>query len=261
MPRGRYQRRQWPEEIVDYIKANASADLKINDMQKKVNELFGTHYTREQIKGQYVRRRLPFARGVRHNLLLTDEQAEYLISIIPGRSSRDCAEIMNKKYGLNLTQAQIIGWKKNHKVTSGYDTRWRPGVKPWITGRRFPGRTNAGTWEKGHIAANNLPIGTERVHAGRLYVKVQDGMLNKNWKLKSYVVWEEANGPVPEGMRIVCLDRDPMNCDLSNLALVSCSELLRANNIGLAEDPEINKAIYTVAKLKTASGKRRKKHD
>jgi len=255
---GKYLRRQWPEEVVEYIKANASMELKINEMWEMVNKQFGTSYTRDQIKGQYVRNHLPFASGIRHNLLLTDEQAEYLAGIILGRSSAECRDMINSKYGLSLTLAQIRSWKKNHKVSSGYDTRYRKGEKPWITGRKFPGRTNTGSFTAGHIADNNLPIGSERIHAGYLYVKVQDGEGNANWKRKAHVVYEQIHGELPEGMKIVTLDRNPNNTDPDNLLLITAEEHALANmQYGLAEDPEINRSVYTLAKLKSAIRKRK----
>lgn len=253
MPTGKYMRQGWTAEIQQYIKDTASPKIKINRMVEMVNEKFGTSYEREQIKGFIYRNHLPFANGYRHNLLLTDEQAEYLASIIPGRLSDECARMMNEKYGLNLNRGQIRSWKKNHKVQSGYDTRWRKGQKPWITGMKLPGRTNRGTYTNGHISANNLPIGTERTHDGRIYVKVQDGCLNDNWKRKDRIVWEAAHGEMPEDMVIVHLDRDPMNCELDNLMLISRTEHVLSNTqIGLSNDPEINKVVYTISKLKTA---------
>ena len=42
-----------------------------------------------------------------------------------------------------------------------------------------------------------------------------------NWRPKSYVVWEAANGPVPEGHVLIFLDGNGLNCDLSNIMCVS----------------------------------------
>lgn len=49
------------------------------------------------------------------------------------------------------------------------------------------------------------------------------------WKLKHVLVWEAANGPVPEGHAIIFLDQDHTNTNLENLALVSRAELLELN--------------------------------
>ena len=253
MPRGKYQRRQWPEEVIRFIVDNASEDVKISAMAAAVNREFGTNYTRDQIKGQYVRRKLPFANGHRHNLIMTDEMADYLVTIIPGRSSADCARMLNEKYGSSYTNAQIRGWKKNHKTPSGYSTRFRPGEKSWITGKRFPGRTNSGCFLAGHRSANAAPIGSERKSEKYTYVKVADGKKNRNWKAKHRMLWEEHNGPVPEGYNVIFLDGNPDNIVIENLALVSQQELYYAGvRRGLTDDQELNRSIIAAAKLDAA---------
>lgn len=259
MPQGKYPRRQWPEEVIRYIVKNASEDVKISDMKDAVNRKFKTNYTRDQIKGQYVRRKLPFANGHRHNILMTDEMAEYLISIIPGRTSMDCVNMLNKKYGTHYTLAQIRTWKKNHKVQSGYDSRWRPGQPSWITGKKFPGRTNSGCWTEGHISANAVPVGTERITDGYTYVKVKDGYRQRNWRPKHHLVWEAHNGPLSEGYNVIFLDRNKQNFDINNLALVTDQELAyAARYYGMTDDPEINKSIVAASQLSAAIKNRQK---
>ena len=250
MPQGKYPRRQWPEEVIRFIVDNASENVKISAMAAAVNREFGTSYTLDQIKGQYVRRKLPFANGHRHNIIMTDEQAEYLASIIPGRPSAECAVMLNEKYDTSITPSQIRGWKKNHKTPSGYDARYRAGEKSWITGKKFPGRTNSGCFKAGHISANASPIGAERISEGYVLVKTGNGNRNRNWRPKHHLVWEEHNGPVPEGCRVVFLDGDRRNFDISNLALVTEQEMVYAAiHIGLTEDPEINRSVLAMAKL------------
>ena len=253
MPRGKYQRRQWPEEVIRFIVDNASENVKISAMAAAVNREFGTNYTRDQIKGQYVRRKLPFANGHRHNLIMTDEMADYLVTIIPGRSSADCARMLNEKYGSSYTNAQIRGWKKNHKTPSGYSTRFRPGEKSWITGKRFPGRTNDGCFLPGHRSANAVPIGTERKSDGYTWVKIQDGHKNKNWMLKQRLIWEEHRGPIPDGYNVIFIDGNRDNFDIENLELVSQQELYYAGvRRGLTDDQELNRSIIAAARLDAA---------
>jgi hypothetical protein len=69
------------------------------------------------------------------------------------------------------------------------------------------------------------PIGTISTHERAGYppyrrIKIAEG------KRISYgrYVWEQANGPAPKGHRVVHLDNDQMNCDLSNLKLMTNEE-------------------------------------
>lgn len=253
MPRGKWNRKVWPDEIRTFIRENASDQIRMKDMQQMIRERFAKEYTYEQMKGYYLRNRLPFKRNTRHNLIMTDEMAEYLMTVIPGRKSSEATELLNAKYGTSYTNAQIRGWKKNHKTPSGYSTRFRPGEKSWITGKRFPGRTNDGCFLPGHRSANAVPIGTDRKSDGYTWVKIQDGHKNRNWKLKQRLVWEENHGPIPDGYNVIFIDGNRDNFDIENLELVSQQELYYAGvRRGLTDDQELNRSIIAAARLDAA---------
>lgn len=253
MPRGKWERGTWPDEIRTFIRENASDQIRMKDMQQMIRERFAKEYTYEQMKGYYFRNQMPYKRDTRHNLIMTDEMAEYLISIIPGRPAKECADLLNKKYGTSFSYLQIRGWKKNHKTPSGYSTRFRPGEKSWITGKRFPGRTNDGCFLPGHRSANAVPIGTERKSDGYTWVKIQDGHKNRNWKLKQRLVWEEHHGPIPDGYNVIFVDGNQDNFSIDNLELVSSQELLYAGvKRGLTDDQELNRSIIAAARLDAA---------
>lgn len=260
MPKGVYPRKQWAEGFDEFVQSAASAERTIESVRREANRRFGLNITYQQMKGYFYRKDLPFKRNVRHNLLMSDEEAEYMASIIPGRLSRDVVRMMNEKFGSELTVRQVQAWKKNHKTPSGYDTRWRAGQKSWIKGRKFPGHTNAGCWEKGHIAFNNLPIGTIRRHDKYWVIKVRDGKLNENWELLHRHIWEQENGPIPEGHRLIFRDGNRDNVTLENIVCVSTQDAAVAVlKYGLTDDPDINDVILNVAKLKRKTRERRDK--
>lgn len=63
--------------------------------------------------------------------LFNVEQSEYFISIVRGRSTKEIAELMYKKFGLHLTKSQIVYQKSFHKVTS-YDFFNSREVAEWM---------------------------------------------------------------------------------------------------------------------------------
>lgn len=82
------------------------------------------------------------------------------------------------------------------------------------------------------------------------------------WKLKHILVWEEANGPVPEGYAVIFLDRDHTNTKLENLALVTRAELLELNRRELIKtDAELSETGVLIARVncKISEIKRTKK--
>lgn len=107
----------------------------------------------------------------------------------------------------------------------------------------------------GRAAERYKPIGTERISKdGYLERKVSDGMpLQSRWRLVHLIRWEQANGPVPRGMALKCLDGDRSNTDPSNWEPVPRAMLPRLNGIyGRDYDhapAELKPAILAITKL------------
>lgn len=264
MPKGKWDRKVFPPEVVEYIEEH-SAEMKLFELRDALNEKFGKSYTYEQIKGYAVRNKIKFIRNVRHNIILTDEQAEYMISIIPGRQSDEVRDIMNQKYGLHLTSMQVRGWKKNHKTPSGYSTRYQCGNVPWIKGRKGVLQANGTAFEPGHDPHNAKPIGSlsfrrARNNRGYWMIKTSVDKEQKNYEMLHRYVWKQAHGEIPKGYKVVFRDGDVNNCNLENLMLVhEGATVIASTHFGLTEDPEINDAIYNASELRYKAYKLKKK--
>jgi hypothetical protein len=110
------------------------------------------------------------------------------------------------------------------------------------------------------------PIGTERVSKdGYRERKIHDGMpLQSRWRAVHLIEWEAANGPIPKGHALKCLDGDKANCDPSNWQVVPRALLPRLAGGNryrrvLAYDdaaPEVRPAILAIAKLEHAARKK-----
>lgn len=89
-------------------------------------------------------------------------------------------------------------------------------------------------------------IGTETIRSdGYKWIKVKDG-----WKCEHNIVWEKAYGKIPKGYRVLHLDRNRLNNNIDNLILMSDSENVTINGLGLTYDPDINKAILLTTRIK-----------
>lgn len=81
-----------------------------------------------------------------------------------------------------------------------------------------------------------------------------EGTLWERWEFLHRVVWEEHNGPIPDGKMIIFRDGDRSNCDISNLMLVTKGENAALNRLGLrSEDPDLLDTGLAVVRLRQAA--------
>lgn len=155
---------------------------------------------------------------------------------------------------MSIFKAEKAPWKK------AANTRFKKGNTPhnkgkkqteWLSPESIENSKKT-QFKKGQKPPKWKPIGSERVNTdGTVQVKVQDGKDGKNWAYKHHLVWEEANGKIPDGHVIVFLDGNAQNCELENLKLVSRGNLMKVNHEhGKATvDPEVKELMYNVAEL------------
>lgn len=106
------------------------------------------------------------------------------------------------------------------------------------------------------------PIGTERISKdGYRERKVNNDLpLRARWRAIHLIKWEAANGPLPEGHCLKCLDGDKMNTEPSNWIAIPRALLPRLAGGNRyrkvlpfdAAAPEVKPAILALAKLEHA---------
>ena len=116
-------------------------------------------------------------------------------------------------------------------------------------------------FKKGNRPPNELPVGTIKVIGGyKLRKKSMTGTRWKCWEFLHRAVWEEHNGPIPDGMIVTFKDSDRMNCDISNLMLISKAQNAVMTRKGYrSEDPDITEVGAALAALEIAIKKKRSK--
>jgi hypothetical protein len=143
-----------------------------------------------------------------------------------------------------------------------------PGGVPANKGRTMPFNANSAAtrFKQGSRSgrADELykPIGTERLTKdGYRQRKMHDGLpMQSRWQLVQRVEWEAANGPVPDGYALKCLNGDRHDCRPSNWEAVPRAVLARLNEgrhrtqIGYDAAPaELKPTVMAIAKLKHAA--------
>ena len=142
---------------------------------------------------------------------MSEEGKSWLLNQDSSFTYKELTSMYNKKFGTNLTWYAIRSFYVRHTDISRSATN--------------------GRFKKGHESYSVKPIGSERVVGNKIWVKVHDDKPEKyktkielyryQWCLKHRLVWERANGPINDDSLIIFLDRDPMNCELENLYMVS----------------------------------------
>ena len=159
------------------------------------------------------------------------------------------------RFGLRLgtpkggSSADRVGMVSPMKGMTWDDRNYSPEARERILRTSF---------KSGGTPHNTLPLGTERVKDGFVYVKVSDkpkAKASELWRPKSHLVWEEANGhPVPQDAMVVFADRDVFNFDPANLVAVPKSlwSVILRNNLEYW-DADSLRAAMALAMLKSAA--------
>lgn len=108
---------------------------------------------------------------------------------------------------------------------------------------------------------NEMPVGTIVVNSYgyKLRKKQMEGTIWERWEFLHRAVWEEHNGPIPEGMMITFKDSNKLNCDISNLMMITKGENSALTRYGYRfEDPDLTETGLAVARLKQAVAKKRR---
>lgn len=163
------------------------------------------------------------------------------------------------------------GWKtgRTGQFAKGQPAHNKGKKCPPGVGGRHPNarKTQFKKGERTGIAQKHYkPIGFERItEDGYRERKINDGPVFKDrWQLVQRIEWEAANGPIPEGYALKCLDGDRQNCDPSNWEPVPRGVLARLNGgrfrktLPYDEAPdELKPIVMASAKLKHAISQRK----
>jgi hypothetical protein len=114
--------------------------------------------------------------------------------------------------------------------------QFKPGHTPHNKGKQMDAeiyeKVAPTMFKKGNKPANTKPNGTINVRAdssGRFYqyIKIKDS----HWELLQRYVWTQANGEIPRGSVVIFLDGNYLNCELSNLQVITRKENMARNTI------------------------------
>ena len=277
---------RYPQEVHDLVKEYATK-LRDRELAALVNDKLGTSFTPQSMKA--FRGNHGYRNGFGTGLSKEEYMArnypagmfEYIRDNSWGVSSKDMAERCNEKFGTSWTATGMKQFRQRNGIKSGETGWFQKGHAPGNKGKKLEEyvgperaaeikkRIAATQFKKGERPFNEMPVGAVVVNSDgyKLRKKQMTGTLWERWEFLHRAVWEEHNGPIPEGYAVTFKDSDRMNCDISNLMLVSRAQNAVMTRKGYrSEDPEITEAGAALAALeiavnkkKAAKRKRRKK--
>ena len=206
----------------------------------------------------------------------TDDQLAWLIALFPGNIAADIAFALGRSVGSIHQRSSLLGlqktpehaarmraWHTANLTEAGKPHRIKPGNVPLNKGRVgycAPG-SEKGWFQKGHQRNDTAPVGAERIDKknGYIWVKVADkGRYVNPWRLKHQLVWEAVNGPIPAGFILNFIDRQPHNCSIGNLELITLAENMRSNTIHNLP-PDLKHTVQVLGQLKRRINERQRK--
>lgn len=256
------------QELYDFVVANVEGRT-ARELAELVSERFGETFSAEWAKNYknryHLRSGTPTGKPKGDPTdLFPLEIYDFIIQNHKGVGPSGMTKLVNETFGTAYVRQQLKTFYTNRKLNSGTSGRFTPGHIPYNKGRKgqCAEGSERGWFTEGHKPHNKTPLGTVLPKAGGyLYKKVGEGA--RDWLPLHRMIWEEANGPVPEKHALIFLDGDIHNVTLDNLALVSRAELARINNRHLrSSDPELTKAGVLIARLITSTAeKEKRKHE
>ena len=178
----------------------------------------------------------------------TDEEKEYLASIVKGKTYKELLALMNEKFDYEFSSQQIESALRRYNLKTGNTGQFKKYQEPWNKGLKGYIGANKTSFKKGTIPPNYKPVGTERfAKDGYIEVKVKDPNV---WELKHRYIYKKHYGKIPKGYNVIFADKNISNFDIDNLILVSKAEMLILNkNKLIFEDKDFTKVGVNIAKL------------
>lgn len=164
----------------------------------------------------------------------------------------------------DITAMNLNSLCKRKGWLSGRTGRFEKGITPHNKGRNMPSHPNSAkhTFKAGQVPKNIKPMWSERIGKdGYIEMKVPEPNPHTGHKTryrhKHRYLWEQANGQLPQGMALKCLDGNRHNCAPDNWTAIPRAILPRLNGrFGRDFDsapPELRPSILATAKLEHAA--------
>lgn len=194
---------------------------------------------------------------------LTEEQESYLREHAPNESRAQLAKGFNATFGTSYAKTTVTSWCNKRGLHNGNDGRFKDGHRSWQTGLQGEEYRKHYTDESWKKSKSGLILAEQRYQEGDLIVRhglpafYKGGAagvpIDDRIEYASTVVWEQANGKLPDTMKLIHLDGNVMNYQLENLRAIPKSWLSDLRYLGgITDDRSLNETKLAFCELRAA---------
>lgn len=227
------------DQYQDWILEHKDDYHTLMDLIAALKDNFGIDVKRNTIKSWFRRRfGITTIYGTHE---FSNEEMEFIKKYYPDNGPEKTAHMINELFHTNRTynSVSLTANKNGIKVSQKYlsDLAREKSKKMVDVIRRDQGSVRM------EIGASGKPV---------YRMKVADGV----WRTAGIVIWEQANGPIPKGYKLIYLDGDSSNYQLDNLYLASHKlqyQVIR-NRHYKSGNPEITKSLIKYYELRNVLG-------
>lgn len=184
-----------------------------------------------------------------------------------GRSERSVYQAA-ERIGLKKAPDYFKATRDTIIVKAGVSGRFKRGQVPHNKGQKMRPETleklRPTLFQKGNKPHTWVPVGTAYTYKrdGLTKVKVSDDMSlprNARWRFAHHLLWEQHNGPIPEGGIVRFKDGNTSNVTIQNLELIDRKTNAVLNSIH-RYPKEVVRTLQAVGALKRIIRNKRKNH-
>lgn len=223
----------------DYLREHYPTATDINELLDDYKKEFGWRPTKTAVyvkaNRMGLRKRPVEGRGDKCERMVKwskePEMTAWMLEHDHGQRVDALSEEFRKRFGFGLVRAQVNLFRAEHGTQTRHSRR---GGRP------------------------RVPVGTERTSKdGYVVIKVREEatvpMSKDNWALKHVWVWEEHNGPLPDGHMVFFADGNKRNFDAENLVAVPRRLVGVMNGLGVKwHDRDTLIAVMMMAEIRCA---------
>jgi hypothetical protein len=240
--------------LTEHYPSNMIAELTV-----MFNKKFNKKKTPEQIKSCLTNHGIKAGvRRTKSTTKYTSQHIDFLRKRYIDLNQPRLCKLFNETFGFNINTKALSSLLKRHKIKSGRTGQFEAGQESWNKGKKgLMTGGDAGWFKPGHMPINHRTLHSERINKdGYIEMKIAEPNV---WKLKHRVVYEKQKGQIPDDKILHFLDGNKTNCAVENLILISRSQGVVMNKLGLSTVPkEIKKTAIALVDVVILTNQRKR---